>query len=78
LKIVLIVKVENFRKPATVCATSVLLEQNDLVHRVKPALRVDLVAVKQIPAVKTAPKVFTKTKQAHRIACLACPGNSKF
>ena len=77
LKIVLIVKVENFRQQATVCATRVLLEKNKLVHLAKHALRVDLVAGKQIPAVKIAPKVFTKTKQAHRTACLVCLVNSK-
>jgi len=69
---------ENSQPLATVYATHALLEKKMLVHHVNPALWVDSVAVKQSPAVKTAPKVFTKTKQAHRIACLVCPGTSKF
>ena len=78
LKIVLIVKLENFRRQATVCATHVLLENNNLVHLAKHALPVNLAAVKQIPSVKAARKVFTKTSQEHRTACLVCPVNFKF
>ena len=78
LKIVLIVKLENFRKPATECVTRVLLEKNNLVHLAKHALPVNLVAVKQIPAVKIAPRVLTNLHREHRTACLVCLGNSKF
>ena len=78
LKIVLIVKLENFRRRATVCATHVLLENNNLVHLAKHALPVNLAAVKQIPRVKIAPKGFTKTSQEHRTACLVCLVNFKF
>ena len=78
LKIVLIVKLENFRRQATVCATHVLLERNNVVHLAKHALPVNLAAVKQIPSVKAARKVFTKTSQEHRTACLVCLVNFKF
>ena len=78
LKIVLIVKPENFRRRATVCATHVLLERNNLVHLAKHALPVNLAAVKQIPNVKAARKGFTKTSREHRTACLVCPVNFKF
>ena len=78
LRIVLIVKLENFRRQATVCATHVLLENNNLVHLAKHALPVNLAAVKQIPRVKIAPKGFTKTSREHRTACLVCLVNFKF
>ena len=78
LKIVLSVKLENFRRQAIVCATHVLLENNNLVHLAKHALPVNLAAVKQIPRVKIAPKGFTKTSREHRTACLVCPVNFKF
>jgi len=78
LKIVLIVKPENFRRRATVCATHVLLENNNFVHLAKHALPVNLAAVKQIPNVKAARKGFTKTSREHRTACLVYLVNSKF
>ena len=78
LRIVLIVKLENFRRRATVCAMHVLLERNNLVYLAKHALPVNLAAVKQIPRVKIAPKGFTKTSREHRTACLVCPVNFKF
>ena len=56
----------------------VLLEKNDLVLLAKHALPVDLAAVKQIPAVKAAPKVFTNPYWEHRTACLVCLVNFKF
>ena len=78
LKIVLIAKLENFRQPASVCAMHVLLEKNDLVLLAKHALPVNLAAVKQIPAVKIAPKVLTNLHREHRTACLVCQVNFKF
>ena len=77
LKIVLIVKMENFRWQAIVCATHVLLERNNLVHLAKHALPVSLAAAKQIPPVKIARKVFIKTSQEHRTVCPAYQEDTK-
>ena len=67
---------ENFQPLVTVCATHALLEQNNLVHLAKHALQVSLVVAKQIPHVKIARKVFTKTSQDSRTVCHVCPVNS--
>ena len=78
LKIVLIVKPENFRRRATVCATHVLLEKKNLVHLAKHALPVNLAVAKQIPSVNIVRKGFTNPHREHRTACLVCLVNSKF
>jgi hypothetical protein len=77
LKIALNVRLEHSRQLVTAYVARVLLGKKMLVQHAQHAFQVSLAAVKQIPHVKIARKVFTKTKQEHRTVCPAYPENTK-
>ena len=77
LRIALNARLEHFRQLVTAYVARVLLGKKMLVQHAQHALQVSLAVVKQIPHVKSARKVFTKTKQEHRTVCPAYPEDTK-